>query len=375
MEVPFLPVPRFTRPSLRGWLIRYLIALILVVLISNSGIAGGYWYAERKLGRAQRQDVDLAESFGSAKNFLIIGSDSRAFVDDPEEAEMFGTPEAIAGQEADQVITGQRADAIMIVRVDAKKKRALLVSIPRDTKVTIAGLGTNRINRAYTTGAQQLIDTIHENFDIPIHHYVEVDFAGFRQIVDSIGGVRMYVPTPARDAKTGLDIKKGGCQTLEGRQALAWMRSRNYSSYVQGEWRSDQTADFGRIARQQALIRALMQQAIRKGIRDPRRANRLADSTLDNLKIDSELRLSDVLELARTLRSADPSVIEMVRLPTTSANVVEVTEEAEPLLARLRGELPQVTTTVGQTPTAAAPSASSAVVATTTTTAREIGPC
>lgn len=375
MEVPFLPVPRFTRLSLRGWFIRYLIALILVVLISNSGIAGGYWYAERKLGRAQRQDVDLAESFGSAKNFLIIGSDSRAFVDDPEEAEMFGTPEAIAGQKADQVITGQRADAIMIVRVDAKKKRALLVSIPRDTKVTIAGLGTNRINRAYTTGAQQLIDTIHENFDIPIHHYAEVDFAGFRQIVDSIGGVKMYVPTPSRDAKTGLDIKKGGCQTLEGKQALAWMRSRNYSSYVQGKWRADQAADFGRIARQQALIRALMQQAIRKGIRDPRRANRLADSTLDNLKIDSELRLSDVLELARTLRSADPSVIEMVRLPTTSANVVEVTEEAEPLLARLRGEQPLVTTTVGQTPSAASATASSAVGATTTTTAREIGPC
>lgn len=365
------PVPSSTRLSLRAWFTRYLIALILVVLISNTGIAGGYWIAERKLSRAQREDVNLAESLGPAENFLIIGSDSRAFVDDPLEAEMFGTPAPVAGQPSGKVITGQRADAMMIVRVDAKKKRALLVSIPRDTKVTIAGLGANKINKAYTTGPQRLIDTIDENFNIPIHHYVEVDFSGFQQIVNSIGGVRMYVPTPARDRETGLDIKKAGCQTLVGKQALAWMRSREYTSYVQGKWRTDKTADFGRIGRQQALIRALMQQAIRKGIRDPRRANRLADSTLDNLKLDSELRLRDVLELARTFRSSDPSVVEMVRLPTTSGNIVEVTEEAEPLLARLRGDQPARATTTIPSTTTTAPG----IAVTTTTAPREIGPC
>lgn len=367
----FLPVPPSTRLSLRAWFTRYLIALILVVLISNTGIAGGYWLAERKLGKAQREDVNLAESLGPAKNFLIIGSDSRAFVDDPLEAEMFGTPDPVAGQSTKDVIAGQRSDAMMIVRIDAKNKRALLVSIPRDTEVKIAGLGTNRINKAYLTGPQRLIDTIYENFNVPIHHYVEVDFAGFQRIVNSIGGIRMYVPTPARDRETGLDIKKAGCQTLVGKQALAWMRSREYTSYVQGKWRTDQTADFGRIARQQALMRALMQQAIRKGIRDPRSANRLADSTLDNLKLDRKLRLRDVLKLAGIFRSADPTAVEMLRLPTTSGNTLEVLPEAEPMLARLRGDQPVSATTTIPSTTTTAP----AVPATTTTAPREIGPC
>lgn len=318
----------------RAWLGRLFIALLIASVMSAGGIASAYWYGERALGKAKRTKVVLADQ-GPTTNFLIVGSDTRAFVDNQQETKSFGSQSTVGGQ---------RADTIMIVRVDPKTKRALLASIPRDTRVKIRGLGYSKINAAYLTGPQRLIDTIRDNFDVPIHHYVEVNFKSFKSIVDALGGVRMYVPSPVRDFKTGLNLATPGCQTLNGDQALAWARSRYYQHYEAGRWKSDPTADLGRITRQQTFLAALMNQAIRKSARDPRKIAKLANVAMQDLEMDTELDLSDLNSLSKAFRSADPSAVEMTQVPTRPstrlAGAQEITGDAEQIFARLRGEEP-----------------------------------
>ena len=317
---------------MRAFLWRCLLALVLVSVLAACGLAGGAWYLDHKLGSATEVDVDLAKDLPGAVNFLILGSDSRAFVSDPTDEASFGDTGEVGGQ---------RADAIILARVEPRTHRGLLVSFPRDLRVTQPGRKrTHRINEAFEQGPQGVIDALEHNFGIPVHHYIQLDFAGFRGMVDAIGGVRMYVPAPVRDRKTGLDVPEAGCVVFDGRQALAWVRSRNFSYLEAGKWRTDPRADIGRIERQQEFIRRLMTQAIRAGALNPLRANRLANAALANLTVDSTFRVRDGLRLVRAFRGVGPAAVEMVALPTVpSGQHLRVnTREAEPLLARLRSE-------------------------------------
>lgn len=315
-----------------AWRRRFLIALVLSSLTMLTAVGGGYWYLNAKWANAR--DVELQLDAGPASNFLILGSDSREFVASEQDAASFGQ------------VGGKRADTLIIVRIDPKTQKALLVSFPRDLWVEIAGRGSSRINSAFQDGPQGVIDTIRANFDVPIHRYVEVDFAGFRNIVSSMGGVEMYVAAPARDAKTGLDVPTAGCVTLDGGQALAWVRSRHYQYYESGTWRSDPTGDFGRINRQQDFIRRLIAQALESGAGNPLRGDDLIDSGLENITVDSGLGVGDVLKLVRVFRSGDPEDVEMLTVPADvgrrgGASVVVLREEeAEELFDRLRGEGP-----------------------------------
>lgn len=299
------------------------------------GYQGAHWQVQRKIDQTPTADVkQLDEPPGPVSNYLIVGSDTREFVDEAGEAKAFGSQKKVGGQ---------RADVIMIARVDPEARAALVVSIPRDTWVSVPGLGKNKINAAYLAGPDRVIETIDKNFDIPIHHYLEVNFEGFRNIVDAIGGVRMYVPSPSRDSVTGLRIPTAGCQTLDGVQALAWARSRSFQHYESGRWKTDPTADIGRIGRQQTFIRALLQQAVRAGMRNPVKANSFVNTALESVKRDRDLSSGDVFKLARVFRSSDPSVVEMVAMPHKAGRgpgSVEPSEEAEAIFARLRGDVP-----------------------------------
>ncbi len=321
---------------MRAFLWRCLLALVLVSVLAAGGLTGGSWYLDHKLGAASDVDVELAKKLPGAMNFLILGSDSRAFVADETDQASFGDTGDVGGQ---------RADAIILARVDPRTHRGLLVSFPRDLRVTQPGhKGLRRINESFEQGPQGVIDVLEQNFGVPVHHYLQLDFAGFRGMVDAIGGVRMYVPAPVRDRKTGLDVGQAGCVVFDGRQALAWVRSRNFRYLEAGKWRSDPRADIGRIERQQEFIRRLMAQAIRRGALNPLRANRLADAALANLTLDSTFRVRDGLRLVRAFRGVGPAAVEMLAIPTVpSGQQLRVnTKEAEPLLARLRGEAPEV---------------------------------
>jgi polyisoprenyl-teichoic acid--peptidoglycan teichoic acid transferase len=317
----------------RVWVWRYVLALVLVSGLTAGGLLSSSWYLGHTLTRAGSVSVDLDRSLPGAVNFLILGSDSRAFVSNKTDRASFGSPGEVGGQ---------RADAIIIARVEPKSRRGVLVSFPRDLRVRQPGRsGLRRINESFEQGPQGVINTIKANFDIPINHYVELDFAGFRSMVDAIGGVRMHIPSPVRDKVTGLDVRTPGCVTLDGHQALAWVRSRHFTYFEAGRWRTDPTGDIGRIDRQQEFVRRLMAQAVERGALNPVRANRLADATMANLKVDSRFNVRDALRLVQAFRSVGPAAVEMMALPTRSVGTaLATTPDSRPVIDRLRGRWP-----------------------------------
>ncbi|GIU92182.1 MAG: hypothetical protein KatS3mg011_1088 [Acidimicrobiia bacterium] len=241
---------------------------------------------------------------GEPVTFLLIGSDSRERLDDLTN---FGQ----AG--------GQRADVIMLVKIYPADDRAQILSIPRDLWVEIPGRGENRINAAYAFGgAALMVDTVKAETGLPVNHYVEVDFLGFKAIVDQLGGVVIDFPYPARDPKSGLDVEAGP-QLLDGDQALAYARSRSYQEYRDGRWVSVDASDIGRTRRQQALIFAILRRMARPTT--VLEAGSVVEAFASHLVIDSLLAKSSLVELAFSMRGVSPERIETATLPTVPTTI------------------------------------------------------
>jgi LCP family protein required for cell wall assembly len=280
--------------------------LVAVLLVLVGGGAAYVWY---RLGQINRVDVSGIEPTGSGQSqtILIVGSDSRAGLS-ASQAKMYGTTSQVGGQ---------RSDVILLVRL-APSGAASMLSIPRDTLVTLAGTDQkNRINAAFNNGPSQLVQTIDENFGITVNHYIEVNFSGFEGVVNSVGGICLDFPYPAKDAKSGLNITKAGPQELDGVQALALARSRYYEYYADGAWHYDGSGDLGRIDRQQIFLRVLAKKALSSGLTNPIRANSIISGTVHNLTVDSEFSDGQIVSLALRLRHVSPSSVPSYTLPTT----------------------------------------------------------
>lgn len=268
-----------------------------------------------------------------AENYLLVGSDTREGVD-PTEAD-FG---AIGDQSA---AGGQRSDTIMILRQE-RDGGAAIMSLPRDLWVEIAGTGeSQRINSAFNEGAQRLAATVSQSLGIPIHHYVEVDFFGFKDIIDRVGGVELCVGNPARDFSTGLELHPG-CQTLDGIQALAYARSRHYEEWDGFTWSEDPRADLGRIVRQQLFMRAAIDGTLRKMRSSPFSSGDAIDAVIDSVRIDSGL---DPVKAAGALRKAVEEGLRTFELPVDNADiggnaVLVLAEGSDEVLAYFRGQGP-----------------------------------
>jgi LCP family protein required for cell wall assembly len=317
--------------SPRLFLRRFLIALLVSVVITSVAIAAAYAQAEQKVASVAEAKIDPAV-LKKGGNFLLIGSDTRAFVDSAQEAEHFGSKETQ---------TGQRSDTMMVAHVDPGSGTAYLVSFPRDLWVEIPGQGGAKINAAFNAGPQRVIETIESEFDVPISHYLEVDFSGFSKIVDALGTIPIYFPHPARDKMTGLAIPTAGCHQLDGNAALAFVRSRYYEEQIDGQWRTDPTSDLGRITRQQYFLRTLASQTLHEATAKPWKASALADTVLENLARDPKLGFGDLRGLAYAFRQ--PGGVQTVTLPTKRQFIqgqdalVLDDAKAAPMLARLRG--------------------------------------
>ena len=327
----------------RTWPQRLLIAFNLALIVLCLTAAGGLGYFYYKFGQLPR--ISLADGVltpeppGEPQNFLLVGSDSRAFVEPgSQDEESFGNS-GIVGE--------ARADTIILVRVDPETRRAAMVSVPRDLWLPIPPSGAKqRINTAFAGGPEQLIETIKQNFNIPVHHYAQVDFKGFKGLVEAVGGVKVYLPSPVRDRLTGLNITDTGCVELTGDQALAYVRSRHFQYQENGRWQTDPSGDFGRIKRQQDFIRRAIREALSKGLLNPSRLNRLVNVGVDNVQISKSLDARDIVNLGKNFRSLAPDTIQQFQLPGTpvmrsGASVVVILEkdqaEAERIFDVFRG--------------------------------------
>jgi LCP family protein required for cell wall assembly len=277
-----MPTAQPLRARSRTWPQRLLVLTGCLIVIVSVGTASVAAYLGIRYGQIDRiDDIDLDARAGDAANYLLVGTDSREGLDpnDPDAGGFLGD----SGCDC--------TDTIMVLRVDPKEKQAYLLSFPRDLYLPIAGTGDKaRINTAHAHGEQTLIDTITENFGIPINHYVEIDFVGFEQLVDAVGGVPLWFDAPVRDRHTGLDVPQSGCVELDGEQARKFVRSR-YLEYQDedGDWDSDPTADLGRITRQQVFVRRAVAKAVNEGLSNPITLNDLVSAGVANVSLDEHL--------------------------------------------------------------------------------------
>jgi LCP family protein required for cell wall assembly len=206
----------------RRWVRRYLTALAVLVVLIILASAGLYFYVNSKLVGA-----DILVSYtgrpapSAGTNWLIAGSDSRQGLTRAQEIQL-ATGKLSA-------ISGQRSDTIMILHIPSNGGRPVLLSIPRDSYVSIPGYGSSKINAAFDLGGPKLLaETIQNETGLYINHYMGIGFGGFVSVVNDIGGVRMCLPGPMVDPKAGLNLK-AGCQDLDGGQALGYVRTRNFA--------------------------------------------------------------------------------------------------------------------------------------------------
>ncbi|MFE4372366.1 LCP family protein [Streptomyces sp. NPDC056835] len=257
-------------------------ALALVVVILGVSI-GTYFWADGKLKR----EVDLAKvierpSSGDGTNYLIVGSDSREGMSDEEKKKLHtGSAE------------GKRTDSMMILHDGSSGPT--LISLPRDSNVTIPSFvgsesgktypNTGRqtkLNAAYAEdGPELLVRTVEFNTGLHIDHYVEIGFAGFANIVDAIGGVELDIPKAFKDKKSGADFQAGK-QTLDGEQALAFVRTRYAFA----------NSDLDRTKNQQKFLAALASQTATPGtILNPFAFYPTMSAGLDTLIVDKDMSL------------------------------------------------------------------------------------
>lgn len=247
-------------------------------------------------------EVTVGDIEPGARNFLLVGTDNNACIDPDSKYAPY-----LLGR-AD---FGERADVIQMWRVNTDTGAIAALSFPRDLYVRLDGGRRGRINSAFDAeDPNRLISTIRSNFGIDTDHYVQIDFCAFKNLVDSVGGVGIPFSSPVRDRGTGLEIRTSGCSTLNGDDALAYVRSRKLEferPSGSDNWVIDASSDWGRIARQQDFIKRTLATVVNSGLTSPSVAGALIETNADQVVTDSNLSVSTMLGFANILRSVDTS--------------------------------------------------------------------
>jgi LCP family protein required for cell wall assembly len=266
--------------------------------------ASALWWGDHQLDRIDRVDIgaDTLAPPPTAPSeptyFLIVGVD--------------GATDLAGGD-------GVRADSIVLVRAGTDGRLGLL-SVPRDLWIG-DGTGGSRINQLLQSGGpERLVAAVSDTLGVPVHHYVQMDFAGVQAVTDDVGGVPVAFDRPVRDRWTGLEVLTPGCVTLDGRGLLALARSRHLEVQTPYGWEADPTSDIGRMERQRAIGEAGIQALVAL---DPSPDDVLAfvDVLAEHAVLDSELARDDMVEWGRWLVARGEADVGSFALPVGSATV------------------------------------------------------
>jgi LCP family protein required for cell wall assembly len=285
----------------------------LVVVFSVVGSAVSSWYFGKinKVGIAGLGSTDL----GQPQNWLLVGSDNRAGLTKEEIAALH------VGGATTANASGRRSDTMILLHLSPGTGKATLISLPRDSYVQIPAYtdshgkhhaaSHNKLNAAYDLGGPQLtVQTVEQATGLNVDHYVEVGFGGFVKMVDTLGGVPVCSTTALHDPKSGLNLK-AGTTTLNGKQALAYVRAR----YV------DPTADLGRMKRQQAFLGSLFRTALSTGVLlNPLKLNSFLSATLSSVTVDDTVTRDDLLNLAARTGGLSPSHVVFATVPLSDVD-------------------------------------------------------
>ncbi|WP_405990250.1 LCP family protein [Streptomyces sp. NBC_00986] len=316
MTTPAVDSPsRSQRPSRRGTprrrrrTGRWILLSLAVLVLAGAGTA--YWLYSGIDGNIKGVDIDRAIGDDrpeklptSGQNILILGSDSRAGAN----------AKLNTGK-----VSGARSDTALVMHIPEGRKKAVAISIPRDTLVTrpectrsngssVASAKRVMFNSIYSqVGPACVVKTVEQMSGIRMDHYVEVDFAGFKDLVDAIGGVTVTVDEDIHDTSSGLDLT-AGTHRLNGTQSLEFVRTRHGIG---------DGSDLGRIGLQQKFMLALLTEIQKQDLLgSPVKAYKIADQLTAALTTDSELAsLTKLAEFGRSLNGVDPSTMETIMLP------------------------------------------------------------
>ncbi len=318
--------PRRNSPLIGA--LRVSAAFLSVLVLVASGVM---WFLYRDFStRVDRVDAIGAthdDVDGRDTNILLVGSDDRTNAT-PAELKELSTTEEVTNS----------TDTMILVHIPADGRKATAVSFPRDSWVTIPGCsGQHKLNSAYINGAtdcgttradpdrgrQKLVQTISELSGLKIDHYVEVDLLGFYRITKAIGGIEVCLNQAQKDPFSGIDLPKG-TSTIEGKQALAFVRQRH--GLPRG--------DLDRIVRQQYFMSATFRKVTSLGtLTNPIKLKRLLDAVGSSMRMDSGL---DPIQLAGQLRGLAAGNVTFTTIPTqglgtrNGQSVVLVDEPAIP---------------------------------------------
>ncbi|MFD8321977.1 LCP family protein [Kitasatospora purpeofusca] len=299
----------------RRRIIKWSVFGVLIALMVTS-VSTWFW-ADSKLNHENvLADYPGRPAAGKGTNWLIVGSDSRNGLSDSQEEDLHT---GHAG--------GKRSDSMMILHVGDNGNT--LMSIPRDSWVPIpehtgengkpVKATTSKINSAFASGGGKLLtQTVETNTGIRIDHYAEIGFAGFVGIVDSVGGVDMCIEQDVKDKDSGLDLK-AGCQTLNGTQALAFVRQRHQMA--------DQ--DLGRMRNQQQFLGALAKQAASPAtVLNPFTFYPLVSSGLGTLIVDDDAGLTDLGSLFLAMKDVNGGSGKSITVPIANPDFKTNTGES-----------------------------------------------
>jgi LCP family protein required for cell wall assembly len=264
--------------------VRRIVAAVAVLAVA--WLAFMVWVPFNAWGNVQRVDNNPASRPADVggKTYLLVGSDSRAGISEAE-AEALGT---------DTEDVGQHTDSIMLVHVSQQGHPPVIVSLPRDSYVPIPGKGSNKINAAFSLGGAKLLtNTVEQATGLHVDGYLEVGFTGFAGIVDSLGGVEVCVARAMKDGYSGLDVQPG-CQVMDGKTSLAYVRSRH----------ADAKGDLGRAERQRQFLGAVVKKAASPStVLIPTRYFSVANAMSQGLVVGETTSLMDAFGIFQAMRA------------------------------------------------------------------------
>jgi LCP family protein required for cell wall assembly len=291
------------------------VVVVLVVLMATGGVAYG-WYLNHKVTRIAVRNLTKAPAKGpdlGTENILLVGSTSRCSLS--VQASVYGL--------CSQGVTGVNSDVVMIMHLNPNVPSVSILSIPRDLFIPNARIaGAYKIDAALEEGPSQLVAAIEEDFGIPIQHYVELNFDGFGNVVNALGGIHMYFPEPVFDAYSNLDVTTPGCHYLNGWEALAVVRARHLQYQPPGDtdpdphdWPQEAQSDLARIQRDHEFLRVMATAVSKQGLGNPVTDQQLISGVVGQLTVDSGLNLFDMVNLVLTYHKVNIQNAPQLTLP------------------------------------------------------------
>ncbi len=302
------------------------LALFLVFVLAVAGLVGTGFWIDTNLHRIPAlTDYDDRPAEGKGTTWLLVGSDSRQGLTPEQQAEL--------GTGGD--IGNGHTDTVMLVHVPAfgSSTPTTMVSIPRDSYVEIPEYGSDKINTAFAVGGAPLLaQTVEQATGLRLDHYAEVEFDGFAALVDAVGGVTMCPPEPISDPLAAIDLP-AGCQRLDGRNALGYVRTR-----------ATPRADLDRMVNQRQFMSELLRRTASPTVAlNPLRWYSIAHAATNALTVDSGAHVWDLARLAWALRGdITTTTVPIGEFTGSDSGSVVVWDEnvAAELFAALKSDTP-----------------------------------